>query len=151
MPGQDGNYPGPLSGPRRCSPDTWVGRIWVTRARRECGPAIYRLPARTPQFILLSRRDRQVVDELKVLHWIYQKTTKTVFRVSFPIDRRSIKRKIPEDLGAFDESEEASLGKCTWRNRKRRPDERTVMSHDPHRGYGAFSLPILFLEPFWRV
>ena len=60
----------PFRPPEMLPRHTRVGRIWVTRARRECGPAIYRLPARTSQFILLSRRDRQVVDELKyVPHW----------------------------------------------------------------------------------
>lgn len=55
----------PFRPPKMLPRHTQVGRIWVTQAWRECGPAIYRLPARTSQFIL-SCRDRQLVNELSI-------------------------------------------------------------------------------------
>lgn len=70
----------PFRPPKMLPRHTQVGRIWVTQARRECGPAIYRLLARTPQFILLSCRDRQL-DELpiEVNRKIYEITIYTGF------------------------------------------------------------------------
>ena len=71
----------PFRPPKMLPRHTQVGRIWVTQARRECGPAIYRLPARTPQFILLSCRNRQLVNELpiEVDRKIYEITIYTGF------------------------------------------------------------------------
>lgn len=74
----------PFRPPKMLSRYTRVGRNWVTRARRECGPAIYRLPVRTPQFILPSRRDRQVVDELTFPIGLAEKYTHTPIHIYGP-------------------------------------------------------------------